>query len=590
MVVRSTLCLTLFAALVSGASAQAGSTYQAYRARAEKVEAELAKYPEKLKFRHNSTKVIRLWSLALNKARRGTERRLALQALSTAWARLAHWSGRSADKAEAAKRQAQIRGAVGKNQGISNPPKTARRRARQSVPKGSALALSDKRLPRLVLEMVEDALHVVLPVSHQLSVKRHHIPARKGRGHRVYFDVSPLVAGLAALKMSMVEHASVRKLRVGQFDADTVRFVFDVEPGKSLPGVLEFRTGDVPRFVLAEKRKPVRTIQVAADQKALNNLVADLKREEAREESRGKKRASSKRASLKVKRLKKKQPAAMPKISTKGLRRSTRRAIAPRSNSELMQIRRIVIDPGHGGKDHGATCAKTGKEKDVNLAIAKKLGRTLAKEMGVKVIYTRTTDVFISLKRRVEIANQSGADLFISVHANAHSSAKVKGIETYYLNTTSNEYAKRLAHRENQPGLRQVPVKDVKPGVGVSGEDEGQMPKGKMGRDVQLLLADLAMKSATGESRRLAGYVQSSIIGRLRGDYPGVRDLGVKKAIFFVLLGVRMPSILIESGFMSNPMEAKRLGNAAYQSEMARAIAFGVKRFVWERRQLAQNL
>ena len=130
----------------------------------------------------------------------------------------------------------------------------------------------------------------------------------------------------------------------------------------------------------------------------------------------------------------------------------------------------------------------------------------------------------------------------------------------------------------------------MKPGVGVAEDDDGRIPEGRVGRDMQLLLADLAMKSATGESRRLAGYVQSSVVGSLRKDYKGVRDLGVKRAVFYVLLGVRMPSILIESGFMSNPMEAKRLANSNYQSELAQAIAQGIKRFVWERRQLAQNL
>ena len=323
--------------------------------------------------------------------------------------------------------------------------------------------------------MVEDQLHVVLPVSHKLSVKRHHIPARNQHGHRVYFDVSPLVAGHSALKTSMIEHASVHKLRVGQFDADTVRFVFDVEAKKSLPGVLEFRSENPPRFVLAIKRKPLVAKSVSSDQKALEKLVAELKREETNVTDRKRKptiskprKSSPKRKNTSHKKTKKvtkrkviaKQTVkAMPKLSIAGLSSSTLRAIAPRSNSELTQIRRIVIDPGHGGKDHGATCAKKGKEKDVNLAIAKQLGRKLEKEMGVKIIYTRTKDKFVSLKRRAEIANKSRADLFISVHANAHSSAKVKGIETYYLNTTTNEYANRLARRENESGLNKNPSK-----------------------------------------------------------------------------------------------------------------------------------
>ena len=304
--------------------------------------------------------------------------------------------------------------------------------------------------------------------------------------------------------------------------------------------------------------------------------------------------ASSKKSSKTVAKRKtvakkKSRHTKLPKVSTKGLNKTTIRAIAPRRTSELTQVRRIVIDPGHGGKDHGATCSKSRREKDVNLAIAKRLGRILKKEMGVKIIYTRTTDTFVSLKRRAEIANKAQADLFISVHANANSNAKVKGIETYYLNTTTDEYANRLARRENTSGPIQIPVKNIEPGVGAP-EDDAQMPPGRIGRDLSLLLADLAMKSASEESRRLAGYIQSSVVSNLRDDYKNVRDLGVKRALFYVLLGVRMPSVLVESGFMSNPMEAKRLNDRKYQHRLANSIAQGIQRFVFERRQLAQKL
>ena len=378
MVERITLSFILVCAVFQSAShSHAASDYPSYLSRAQSLELELDKNPEKLKFRHNSTKVIRLWTLTLKKAKAGNQKQIALAGLAKAWARLSHWSGNSKDRAEAEKFRTRL------SRGASVPrarTKTKRTRApvakakgkpanRASKPKVSSPTIGGlpHRLPGLSLEMVEDQLHVVLPVSHKLSVKRHHIPARNQHGHRVYFDVSPLVAGHSALKTSMIEHASVHKLRVGQFDADTVRFVFDVEAKKSLPGVLEFRSENPPRFVLAIKRKPLVAKSVSSDQKALEKLVAELKREETNVTDRKRKptiskprKSSPKRKNTSHKKTKKvtkrkviaKQTVkAMPKLSIAGLSSSTLRAIAPRSNSELTQIRRIVIDPGHGGKD-----------------------------------------------------------------------------------------------------------------------------------------------------------------------------------------------------------------------------------------------
>ncbi len=258
------------------------------------------------------------------------------------------------------------------------------------------------------------------------------------------------------------------------------------------------------------------------------------------------------------------------------LKKSTRRASTPRT-AELLRIRKVVIDAGHGGKDHGASKRKV-REKDVNLAIAKKLGKILRSKYGIKVVYTRTTDKFVSLRRRARIANQSGADLFVSVHANANRRSNIHGIETYYLNTTSNRYAKRLAKRENNLG-HDHGDDDPK-----SWSDESAaLPDGELGRDLRLILADLAMRSATVESKRLAGYVQSALVARLRKKYKNVEDLGVKHALFYVLLGSRMPSVLVETGFVTNKDEAKRLADGTYQTQIAQSIAHGIGRFAKER-------
>lgn len=590
LVVKLWISSLTFVACIGGTPklALAENSYQVYLERAQAQEEVLEKAPEKLKFRHNSTKVIRLWGLSMSKSDTEEQRLTAQRGLTNAWERLAHWSGTSRDREEA-KRQKSALNQLLRNKELS---KTKRVKTKNQSNSKVRADISKKKtkdaerklagpkflLPTLKLEVIENEAHVLLDVKHKLSVKRHVIPERGARGPRVYFDVSPMVASLGALKTSMVEHAGVTKLRVGQFDADTVRFVFDVEKGKPIPAVLDFRNNDSARFVISSLRKPIVNEQIA-QQKALEKLVEDLQRADRKSTP---KKAKSK-AKTKVESIAKKI------IKTKGLNTTTIKAIAPRRTSDLMNVRKIVIDPGHGGKDHGASCTKHRREKDINLAIAMQLGKKLRREMGVKVVYTRTKDVFVSLKRRVEIANASGADLFISVHANANENKKVKGVETYYLNTTTDQYAIRLARRENTSGPTQLPVRGAIPKVGASVENDGTMPAGKVGRDMSLLLADLAMKSATEESRRLAGYIQSSVVNGLRSKYKNVRDLGVKRSLFYVLLGVRMPSVLIENGFMSNPMEAARLADPKYQNELSTAIARGVQRFVLERRQLAQN-
>jgi N-acetylmuramoyl-L-alanine amidase len=154
------------------------------------------------------------------------------------------------------------------------------------------------------------------------------------------------------------------------------------------------------------------------------------------------------------------------------------------------------------------------------------------------------------------------------------------------LNVTGDRYASRLARREN--ALEEEEGESPEPGVGAA-EDAGELPTGSLGQDLRLILADLAMRSATSESRRLAGFVQGSLVGNLRRQHDDVKDLGVKHALFYVLLGTRMPSVLIETGFVTHATEGRRLASDKYQDEVARSIAQGVLRFVEERERLASR-
>ncbi len=245
------------------------------------------------------------------------------------------------------------------------------------------------------------------------------------------------------------------------------------------------------------------------------------------------------------------------------------RAIKKRAPSEVtlaeqlgLKFRRVVVDPGHGGHDTGTIGSGGTREKDVALAIAKKL-RTVLTEQGLEVVLTRETDKFVRLEERARLANVARGDLFISIHCNSLPQRSIRGIETYTLNLASDRYAIRLAAREN------------------ASSEKGMS-------DLQFLLADLATRANTEESVRLATQVQSGLISSLRSKDAKIRDLGTKEALFYVLLGTKMPAILVETGFLSNAEEEKRLDSPGYQEDVARAIASGVQGFLGNRERLAK--
>ncbi|HET7784632.1 MAG TPA: N-acetylmuramoyl-L-alanine amidase [Myxococcales bacterium] len=227
-----------------------------------------------------------------------------------------------------------------------------------------------------------------------------------------------------------------------------------------------------------------------------------------------------------------------------------------------LKIRRVVVDAGHGGRDTGAIGPGGTREKDVALAIARKVAARL-KGLGFQVVMTRNRDVYVPLDERTRIANESRADLFISIHCNAARKHSLRGVETWTLNVSSDRYATRLAAFENAEADRTV-------------------------SDLRLILADLATKANAGDARDLAQSVQSSLVRTLRSRVGPVRDHGVKQALFYVLLGTHMPSILVETGFISNPAEEARLRSARFQGGIAEAVAHGMKEFVDSRLRIAR--
>ena len=220
-----------------------------------------------------------------------------------------------------------------------------------------------------------------------------------------------------------------------------------------------------------------------------------------------------------------------------------------------LKIGKIVIDPGHGGHDTGTIGPNGLYEKDLVLDVSKRLGKLLESRMGAQIVFTRRDDTFIPLETRTSIANQEQADLFVSVHANSSHDPDARGVETYYLNFTSSPEALEVAARENAASDKSI-------------------------HELQDLVKKIALKEKIEESREFASDVQQSLHSGLAAKSPGIRDRGVKKAPFVVLIGANMPSILAEISFISNPGDEKRLRSSEYRQRIAESLYRGISRYV----------
>jgi N-acetylmuramoyl-L-alanine amidase len=241
---------------------------------------------------------------------------------------------------------------------------------------------------------------------------------------------------------------------------------------------------------------------------------------------------------------------------------TTTHTAAPTASGERSLIRalglkigKIVVDAGHGGHDTGTIGPNGLEEKDLVLDVALKLGKLLEDKLGAEVVYTRDDDTFIPLETRTAIANKEQADLFISIHANSSDDPTARGVETYYLNFTSRADALEVAARENAVSEESI-------------------------HELQDLVKKIALKEKIGESREFASDVQRSLYSGLSAKSPNLRNRGVKKAPFVVLIGANMPSILAEISFVSNPDDAKKLKTNDYRQRIADSLYKGVAKYV----------
>jgi N-acetylmuramoyl-L-alanine amidase len=216
--------------------------------------------------------------------------------------------------------------------------------------------------------------------------------------------------------------------------------------------------------------------------------------------------------------------------------------------------RRIVIDAGHGGHDPGTIGRGGLQEKDLVLDVALRLERLVRSELGTDVVLTRNTDVFVPLEERTAIANAKGADLFLSIHANASRNPRARGIETYFLNFAQDPHAEAVAARENAISAATL-------------------------KDLQGLVKAITLNSKIDESRDFATSVQEAMVRHQR-SHPPVEDRGVHTAPFYVLIGANMPSVLAEIAFLSNPDDEKRLKGPDSREIIARSLLRGVRDYL----------
>ncbi len=250
--------------------------------------------------------------------------------------------------------------------------------------------------------------------------------------------------------------------------------------------------------------------------------------------------------------------AAEPPQPTRGGDLTVTRALG-------LKVGRVVIDPGHGGHDTGTIGPTGAMEKEVCLDVALRLGAMLKEKLpGIEVIYTREDDTFIPLEDRSALANQSKADLFISIHANSSRDRNARGIETYYLSFSNDSDALEIAAREN--ALSQSSVNDL-----------------------QDIIKRIARTEKVEESRELAAELQESLAARMMRVSRYNRDRGVKKAPFVVLIGANMPSVLSEVSFLSNPTDESMLKKAEHRQRVAEGLFTGVRKYLESLRSVSHN-
>ncbi|HUK24265.1 MAG TPA: N-acetylmuramoyl-L-alanine amidase [Terriglobales bacterium] len=380
---------------------------------------------------------------------------------------------------------------------------------------------------------------------------------------RIFFDLlDTRLASTLVGKSFDVDDGFLKKIRIAQFEPGRTRIVFEVD---DVADYNAFLLSNPSRLVIdihgKQQAKPATPPDPAKDDSeaavspgSAGKTLADAGVKKVIVDNGDSDDADSPPLAESSDSAK---PAASRRRLEPKIRESEPTAAGDRSLIRALglKIGKIVIDPGHGGHDTGTIGPHGLLEKDLVLDVSKRLGKLLETRLGAEVVYTRTDDTFIPLETRTAIANREQADLFISVHANSSSDPDARGIETYYLNFTSVPEALEVAARENAGSEQSI-------------------------HELQDLVKKIALKEKIEESREFATDVENALHNGLATKNSGIRDRGVKKAPFIVLIGANMPSVLAEISFVSNPTDERKLKTGVYRQRIAESLYRGIAKYV----------
>lgn len=431
-------------------------------------------------------------------------------------------------KGKTAKAKKTAAGTVTRKKSTAAKKRKTVKAAKVSAKPTSTLPAGPAELTNVKHWSTPDYTRVAITLSHDVSFEKHEIGGigESSRPSRIYFDING--ARLApGVKDYPIADGLLQSVRAAQYKPDTVRVVLDVN------NIKEYKifTFSEPFRIIVDVKGEKRT-EISALAPVLSAKPPVPERPPVEALPAG---------TVNIKPL----PIPAPVITK----------TVPKTKLNPGKIRRIVVDPGHGGKDPGAVGRSGLQEKDVVLAIGLSLARKLKDTLDIDVVMTRSTDVFLELQERTALANQVGADLFVSIHANASLNRNASGVETYYLNLAKTEKAAQLAARENGTSLEKVSL-------------------------LQAVLFDLMANYKLNDSAHLAEEVQKALYNKMANGYSAVKSLGVKQGPFYVLVGATMPSILVESAFISNEKEEARLADAHYQEQTAEGILDGIVAYI----------
>lgn len=437
----------------------------------------------------------------------------------------------------------------------------------------------------------EDYTRVVVRTSGPTTYREELLEKLGDQPRRLYIDFQNSYIEPRFRSPIPIEDGLLKRVRTGQFSPDTVRIVLDIE---SISDYKIFSLPDPFRVVIdvrgQAKKPPTLTVAPLSPPPAPPPMPAPPEPPEPQKPETETRVASETPAEPEPDDVVESKPDQVPpqempaEVSTKTpvaelgpivvLRENRKIAGYDQTNATVqtqadgktshklslaqqlgLGIGTIVIDPGHGGKDPGAMAFDM-KEKDIVLKMGKRLAEHLRNDLSATVILTRDSDQFLPLEERTAIANTNAADLFISLHINAHPSPDIKGFETYFLNLSTNAEAMRVAARENATTTHQM-------------------------SDLQDILSDIMQNSKIDESTRLAEQVHGSITTGLSEPPYTLKNMGVKQAPFYVLIGADMPAILLELAFISNPGDAEKLGDDAFIDKMAQQISGGISEYAY---------